>query len=210
MPSPRNLDSNAAEQATIPENPLLASPSSSLPTRLFRSRRRHNPLVSDGKSAPLSAPLPLPKSHIRRTPSELQLADDLRRAEYEDVRMYARLVVGMQSQCLATGFVHPLTRKSLQDILRTKQADGEELERSSNKDDDEDDWELGDVEESRDGDSVGTPSPCQPLATAAGAPSVVKTPSEVSLASNLSGGLAEGQREDPQDSQDECVFSLEL
>ena len=76
--------------------------------------------------------IPLPKSHIHRTPSELQLADDMRRAEYEDVRMYARLVVGMQNQiqreCLVNGgVVHPLSQKSLQGVLKTKQANYEEL-----------------------------------------------------------------------------------
>ena len=76
--------------------------------------------------------IPLPKSHIHRTPSELQLADDMRRAEYEDVRMYARLVVGMQNQiqreCLVNGgVVHPLSQKSLQGVLKTKQANDEEL-----------------------------------------------------------------------------------
>jgi hypothetical protein len=76
--------------------------------------------------------IPLPKSHIHRTPSELQLADDMRRAEYDDVRMYARLVVGMQSQiqreCLVNGgVVHPLSQKSLQGVVKTKQANDEEL-----------------------------------------------------------------------------------
>ncbi len=56
----------------------------------------------------------------------------MRRAEYDDVRMYARLVVGMQSQiqreCLVNGgVVHPLSQKSLQGVVKTKQANDEEL-----------------------------------------------------------------------------------
>ncbi len=56
----------------------------------------------------------------------------MRRAEYDDVRMYARLVVGMQSQiqreCLENGgVVHPLSQKSLQGVVKTKQANDEEL-----------------------------------------------------------------------------------
>merc|ERR1719203_1957761 len=144
MTSPRNLDSNMATQSSLAliNNPLLSS--SGLPHhRAFRSKRRHN---DKALSVSLSASIPLPKSHIHRTRSELQLADDMVRAEYEDVRMYARLVVGMQSQCLQSGYVHPLTRKSLQDILKTKQAGEGELKKV-NPDDDED-WELDyDLEE---------------------------------------------------------------
>jgi len=60
---------------------------------------------------------------------ELQLAEDVRRAGYEDVHMCVRLVVGMQSQCIKSGYVHPLTKHSLQEILRTKAADERELKR---------------------------------------------------------------------------------
>mmetsp|Transcript_634 Transcript_634/g.1096 ORF Transcript_634/g.1096 Transcript_634/m.1096 type:complete len:212 (-) Transcript_634:313-948(-) len=188
-------------------NPLL---SSSLPAHDIRHRplhkstkRRHN-----HQANALSASIPLPKSHIRRTPSELQLVDDMRRAEYEDVRMYARLVVGMQSQCLVSGYVHPLTRKSLQDILKTKEADEEELEHDDSNNDLEEDWELAYVEE-RDENSVDTPLPCHPMGTTGKAcPTVVKTPSEGSLISNLSTAPPfEGHEDDPDD---ECVFSLEL
>ena len=80
-----------------------------------------------------SSVIPLPKTHIRRTPSELQLADEVQRAEYDDVRMYTRLVVGMQSQIQRDyhsngGVVHPLSKKSLQGVVRTKQAKYDELD----------------------------------------------------------------------------------
>eukprot|EP00573_Skeletonema_grethae_P000465 CAMPEP_0201686874 /NCGR_PEP_ID=MMETSP0578-20130828/1156_1 /ASSEMBLY_ACC=CAM_ASM_000663 /TAXON_ID=267565 /ORGANISM="Skeletonema grethea, Strain CCMP 1804" /LENGTH=191 /DNA_ID=CAMNT_0048170979 /DNA_START=325 /DNA_END=900 /DNA_ORIENTATION=- len=106
-------------------------------TKLLRVTRPTKTSPSSGPSS-LQTPavssniIPLPKSHIHRTPSELQLADEMRRAEYNDVRMYARLVVGMQSQiqreCLENGgVVHPLSQKSLQGVVKTKQANDEEL-----------------------------------------------------------------------------------
>ena len=73
----------------------------------------------DDRQYSLSASIPLPKSHVHRTRSELQLADDVQRAENEDVRMCVRLVVGIQSQCVKSGYVHPLTEQSLKEILRT-------------------------------------------------------------------------------------------
>eukprot|EP00579_Thalassiosira_antarctica_P016746 CAMPEP_0201946398 /NCGR_PEP_ID=MMETSP0903-20130614/54400_1 /ASSEMBLY_ACC=CAM_ASM_000552 /TAXON_ID=420261 /ORGANISM="Thalassiosira antarctica, Strain CCMP982" /LENGTH=289 /DNA_ID=CAMNT_0048489497 /DNA_START=52 /DNA_END=921 /DNA_ORIENTATION=+ len=157
MNSPRD---NVASSTASFNNPLL---SSSLPHRHFHSKRPHH--HSNVNDTPLSASIPLPKSHIHRTPSELQLADDTRRAEYEDVRMYARIVVGMQSQCLVSGYIHPLTRKSLQDVLKTKQANTEELEIEKKLHDhyeEDEDCELP-YEEERDENSVGTPLPYHPM-----------------------------------------------
>ena len=37
----------------------------------------------------VSSIIPLPSSHVRRTPSECDLAEDQKRAEYTDTRMYA-------------------------------------------------------------------------------------------------------------------------
>ena len=193
--------------------------SSSLP----RSKRRHH--LSNTNDKPLSAPIPLPndkplsvsiplpKSHIHRTPSELQLAENMRRAAYEDVRMYARIVVGMQSQCLVSGYVHPLTRKSLQDILKTKQANKEELEiekklHDHDEEDEDEDCELA-SEEERGENSVDTPLPYHPMGTSTQAPTVVKIPSFGSIISNLSNAPPESCQEE-QDPHDECVFSLEL
>jgi len=201
MNSPRD---NVASSTASFNNPLL---SSSLPHRHFHSKRPHH--HSNVNDTPLSASIPLPKSHIHRTPSELQLADDTRRAEYEDVRMYARIVVGMQSQCMVSGYVHPLTRKSLQDILKTKQANGEDLEKTLHAHDEEDeDWELA-YGEDGDENSVDTPLPCHPMGTSAQAPTVVKTPSLGSIISSLSNAPPESCQ-DEQVHQDECFFSLEL
>ena len=119
---------------------------------------------------PLSSSIPLPKSHIHRTPSELQLVDDTRRADYEDARLYARLVAGMRSRCLATGYVHPLTRKSLLGIYQTKQAtDDEDTEeiRINPQDQEEDyqDWELSYVEDQDESTFVDMSWLCHPLRT---------------------------------------------
>jgi len=178
-----------------------------LPHLHLRSKRRHH--HSNANDEQLSASIPLPKSHIHRTPSELQLADDMRRAEYEDVRMYARIVVGMQSQCLVSGYLHPLTRKSLHDILKTKQANEEELEKKLHDHVEEDEnWELA-YDEERDDNSVDTPLPCHPMGMSAQAPTVIKTPSFGSIISNLSNAPPESCQEE-QDPEDICVFSLEL
>ena len=45
-----------------------------------------------------SAPISLPESHVRRTPSELQLADSVRRAEQNTLRMHSRLLRKRQEQ----------------------------------------------------------------------------------------------------------------
>lgn len=68
--------------------------------QLGHSSRSDRQIPRRGDAAPLfpaeaSAPISLPKSHIHRTPSELQLEQSLLQAEYSDVRMYARLVRGM-------------------------------------------------------------------------------------------------------------------
>ena len=166
-----------------------------------------------------SAAIPLPKSHIHRTPSELQLDDDVRRAEHQDVRMYARLVVGMQSQCQVSGYVHPLTRKSLQDILRTRQANDKELERKSSalhdihheEDEEQEDGEISHRTDERDENtSVDTPQPRRPIGTSKRAPTVVKAPSgDGSIMPKLS--TSERQEEVAvADPEDDLVFSLEL
>lgn len=79
-----------------------------------------------------SAPISFPKSHIRRTPSELELEALTLRAEYEDARMYSRLVCGMyhqiQHRCSASGgCVHPLSNESIQCIVKAKLARDQEL-----------------------------------------------------------------------------------
>ena len=106
----------------------------------------------------------------------------------------------MQCQCLVRGYVHPLTQKSLQDILKTKQADEEELDHNKPHEGQGDDGaapnfghyhHLQDVhEESHDEcwdtvsrGSVDSPLPCQPMGSTEKGPTFVKTPSDLSIAS---------------------------
>ncbi|KAL3823667.1 hypothetical protein ACHAXA_009772 [Cyclostephanos tholiformis] len=169
-----------------------------------------------------SAAIPLPKSHVHRTRSELQLADDVQRAEFEDTRMCVRLVVGMQSQCIKSGYVHPLTKQSLQEILRTKAANDHEIERKlrehnqrdaataeATKDDD-DEWGVNYYKKAGANASVlhyensdVTPRPYHPVGMSPESVSaLVKIPSDGSMRTNSS---SEGYPED-----DDCVFNLEL
>ena len=123
--------------------------------------------------------------------------------------MYARIVFGMQSQCLVSGYVHPLTRKSLQDVFKTKQANEEELEKKLHDHDEEgEDWEIAYMEDG-DENSVETPLPCHPMWALAQVPTVVENPSFGSIISNFSNAPPESCQEE-QDSQDEDVFSFEL
>ena len=172
---------------------------------LLRRRSR-----DDRQQPLLSASIPLPKSHVHRTRSELQLADDVQRAEYEDVRMCVRLVVGIQSQCVKSGYVHPLTEQCLREILRTKAADEHELERrirelhraaaAAEPMEEEDDWEVS-YHGNETGEKPST-DPCHPAGTPSGAPALVKSPRDGSMISNSS------SEEYPED--DDCVFALEL
>ena len=117
--SPLGLSSNALFSYSLHSKP--------------NCHQQHHPsmhlLRRSSNNRPLSASIHLPKSHVHCTRLELQLAEDVRRAGYEDVHMCVRLVVGMQSQCIKSGYVHPLTKHSLQEILRTKAADERELKR---------------------------------------------------------------------------------
>jgi len=207
------MKQNNETMKTVNRNSLL----SSKPNRNRLRRRNDQPQ----QPTTTAASIPLPKSHIQRTPSELQLADATKQAEYENVRMFARLVCGMQSQCLRSGVIHPLTALSLQTIQQTKDANGEEFERRFAEEDD--DWELAyDIEAAariemeaeyqyQDENSMDTsdhdrntakaPTPFAP---------VVNLPSERSINSNVrmdgEGGIQEKKEED----DDDCVFSFEL
>ncbi|KAL9187413.1 hypothetical protein ACHAXT_001516 [Thalassiosira profunda] len=199
-----------------PPSPPLSAPSKITPdedmsplslkpkTKLVRTRQQVRPAPRSGPAAlpsnPSSSAVPLPKTHIHRTPSELQLADDVRRAEYDDVRMYARLVVGMQGQmqrgCQPGGAVHPLSKKSLAGVVRTKQADDAELTKL------EEDGAAAAVDASErsevhdDGDSA-------PWSTLAQQPPWAKDSNDsLSTRGSMKGGGEEGEHD--------CVFSLEL
>ncbi|KAL3757575.1 hypothetical protein ACHAWU_006020 [Discostella pseudostelligera] len=235
-----------SRQSPLSPHPLM---SSSLPShrtihhhhhhhpRTMSMRRRHPTTANDRSNncrhLNLSASIPLPPSHIHRTPSELQLADDILRAEYEDVRMCVRLVSGMRSQCLASGYVHPRTMQSVHDILKTKRANENQLgvvENNNNhrhpqlpghaeedevEEEEDQDWGLAyeDVDEEDDSAS-GTPTPCHPYAMMS--PFLIKSPSSsdgsaLSLQQLHQSSNDRGSREDlSPPEEDECVFSLEL
>jgi len=166
-----------------------------------------------------STSIPLPKSHIHRTPSELQLADDQKKADYEDLRMFSRLVIGIQSRCLSTGYVHPKTKSALDDIVHMKHVKDDDLNTTTRSRlhphaEEDDGWELayGGDESS----SIDTPRPCLPLGMSEKAPSVVKetAPSNVSISPTFSNSASlpssEGDNEEEGEDEDDCVFNLEL
>ena len=169
-----------------------------------------------GRGSSSSISIPLPKTHIHRTPSELQLADEVRRAECDDVRMYARLVVGMQNQiqrdyCANGGVVHPLSKKSLMGVVRTKQARYDELD-GEREDDDRDyyhdvdgrgGWKVSHVED--DEDSVDSPWSTRTHWDPRLPPS--KASSDGSLSTRESMTLREAEDDDEED---DFVFCLEL
>ena len=164
----------------------------------MKRRQQIQPAPSSGPASfPASGIIPLPKSHIHRTPSELQLADDMRRAEYDDVRMYARLVVGMQSQCQVSGYVHPLTSKSLEGVVKTKQANDEELERIKEGEKGEKKPEEHHHHNQVESTSVDDSRPWSMLTQPR------KSNSDDSMSTHLS-------MKKVGEEEDDCVFSLEL
>ena len=67
---------------------------------------------------PTSAPIPFPKAHVKRTPSEVQIDQNHRQAEYDIVRMSTR--IGKHSRA----HDHPstfLTRNSVQKLDKEKE-----------------------------------------------------------------------------------------
>ena len=98
--------------------------------------------------------IPIPRSHnIRHTRSDIQLAEETLRAEQDDKRMFARIMAGLQLQYSEhRGILHPLSRKSLQGIVRTAQASHEELvQRDSSHNDDR---EVSSIEDQNANDTL--------------------------------------------------------
>jgi len=184
------------------------------------------PPPSSGRIAPggggssSSISIPLPTTHIHRTPSELQFADEVRRAEYDDVRMYARLVVGMQNQISRDfrangGVVHPLSRKSLQGVVRTKQARYDELDGEGEYDDYRDydhdvdghvGWQVSHVED--DEDFIDSPWSTRAHWDPSLPPS--KASSDGSMLSTHEAMMLRGAEDDDDEEEDDFVFCLEL
>mmetsp|Transcript_22327 Transcript_22327/g.33452 ORF Transcript_22327/g.33452 Transcript_22327/m.33452 type:complete len:208 (-) Transcript_22327:307-930(-) len=198
----RNESSNTRRGRALSLSSSLPPSYGSSPTR--PAQRHHKTSLS--QSITSSAPISLPKSHIRRTPSELQMADDIRRAEYEDVRMYARLVVGMQTQCVASGYVHPRTRQILQDIVKTKEANDQELEAlHHHQEEDDSGWDVNYIEEQEEYGSQAPP--CHQMGARISSVSpdnIVKAQSNSSMSNSL------GADVDDNDDGEEGVFSMDL
>ena len=67
---------------------MKSSPINNNKTTTSTSKIKRRQLTSSPRRK-VSSIIPLPSSHVRRTPSECDLAEDQKRAEYTDTRMYA-------------------------------------------------------------------------------------------------------------------------
>eukprot|EP00584_Thalassiosira_punctigera_P017230 CAMPEP_0172577558 /NCGR_PEP_ID=MMETSP1067-20121228/138295_1 /TAXON_ID=265564 ORGANISM="Thalassiosira punctigera, Strain Tpunct2005C2" /NCGR_SAMPLE_ID=MMETSP1067 /ASSEMBLY_ACC=CAM_ASM_000444 /LENGTH=242 /DNA_ID=CAMNT_0013370249 /DNA_START=25 /DNA_END=753 /DNA_ORIENTATION=- len=179
---------------------------------------------SSSITMPRSAPISLPETHIQRTPSELQLAVDTVFAEYKDVVMYSRLMTGMHNQIqrrcmMASGTreekggsaavdVHPLSRKSMLGIVRTYQANDQELEQQQHAS-----YQDQQAPEERDDRSdegdVGWDMSYSPIDEEAEHWSIVSSgpPSRQTSKDSLSTLLHDLESDDQED---DCLFSMEL
>mmetsp|Transcript_28747 Transcript_28747/g.54294 ORF Transcript_28747/g.54294 Transcript_28747/m.54294 type:complete len:215 (-) Transcript_28747:135-779(-) len=163
-----------------------------------------------------SAPISLPKTHIHRTPSEIQLADDTLYAECKDVEMYSRLMTGMLHQIQHRGNdvddMHPLMKKSMEGIIRTMELNDHELEHHHECDDHDDDgWDKNsylsnhhgsDQHDNNDDDDNGW--------------DMYSYIDEESVHSSTDSSSRSGQSlndslyEIADDVEDDCIFSLEI
>jgi len=142
--SPSNNIRGSSNDETSPERPGLIVPFPKLhltdTLRGQRHRSRHNKrhdgqaVHSNGETSVMrvgpTSPISFPKSHIHRTPSELQLEQSQIQAEYSDVMMYTRLVKGMTEHGAALHTTdssidqnqgHVLSRKSLMGVVECRQ-----------------------------------------------------------------------------------------
>jgi hypothetical protein len=116
----------------------------------FGTRRPHasKPQHASAPPSPAahSSPIRLPKSHIHRTPSEIQLAQELIKADYCERQMYARLVYGMSHHCeQKESEMHPLTVKSLRGVVNThnqETLDDSDRHIMEHEASESDDWEV--------------------------------------------------------------------
>lgn len=146
-----------------------------------------------------SSSIPIPRSHIRRTPSEARLEEESLRAEQRDVRMFARIVAGLQlqySNCKNQSIAHR-SHKSLQDIVKTKRASQEELAQRDGRHNDE--WEVSFIEDRDDNEAfLLWPTQAQPHLS--------KILSDASMSTMSTQGFIKNEDEN----DDDCVFSMEL
>jgi hypothetical protein len=77
-----------------------------------------------------SSPIPFPKAHVKRTPSELQLDQNELKARYDVVKMNARIAIGKQlrARCYADMF---LTKNPVQKSDKAAEAESMEHQQPS-------------------------------------------------------------------------------
>lgn len=134
VPPTTPIKTKSRQILPMPPQPSSSSfgsctPSASLPIS--------SPKISIGLGGNITSSdvIPIPKSSVNdRNQSETsQRVSDIRRAEDDDVRMYARLIVGMREQIQRDyyangGVVHPLLKKSFLGVLRTSRTRYDELD----------------------------------------------------------------------------------
>ena len=198
----------------------------SRPSRRHTKRHHH----ANAATAP-SAPISLPKSHIHRTPSELQLEQSLIQAEYSDHMMYARLVRGMTERGAALQQHpnqergHELSRKSLMGVVECRQRPI--LEEGQHQDDDDEisgnvtsmagelgkgqsavdsGWSIGySYEETSHQGAANSQERHLPMHSGSQTKSMTQEHGHCREVSSASSRCQE-----PEDEEDECVFSLEM
>ena len=79
--------------------------------------QQYNTNRSHRISSKKSASIPLPKSHIRRTLSEIQLEHDEKMAEWREGQMYHRLLLGMIRRSGEAGY-HPKMCMSIKNFIQ--------------------------------------------------------------------------------------------
>ena len=83
----------------------------------------------------------MPRNHIRRTLSEIQLEQDERVAEWREGQMYHRILTGMLRRSQEVGY-HPKTNISAKNIIQTKASGFNDNASSSSLSDDESEWHF--------------------------------------------------------------------
>jgi hypothetical protein len=228
--SPSNNARVSCDENTKSSNGLI------VPFPELHDKSRHLRTTNHGNSghtnnAPTpSAPISFPKSHIHRTPSELQLEQSLLQAEYSDVMMYARLVRGMTERGagLQAGTEpqqgHVLSRKSLMGVVESRQRT---ILEGRENDDEEDPLHStlpsggalnANVDQGGDGWSVGYSFEDVPTSNTQGASSGLASQRRLQVHSNPPSQDHRHHRElaasqppaEEEEDDDECVFSLEM
>lgn len=210
-----------------------------------RKRRRHIPIeqsipreITAFPALPSSllaatAPISMPKSHIHRTPSELCLEALTQRAEHENVRMYSRLVRGMQNtshnqdlrvplcfvsdvdNACVVGSARALSGKKMQGVVVQASNNDNLLVGAQRQEQDFGQQELtrrsGDAD-----DDCGWDMSYVPIEEKNSASSRSRLPSESGVEAHASSrGLREPLPETIEDKggddeEDDCVFSMEM